>query len=101
MALLSHAQGCGTGRSYTCGSVHVRGCVLHAASFTPGARCYNDRKTVAGMGKPWCGECEQHPGQHCRPRGNVRPHLPAMPEYRLGPLSKWYPSCTQACAAPP
>lgn len=28
-------------------------------------------------------------------------HLPAMPEYRLGPDSKWYPSCTQACAAPP
>ena len=28
-------------------------------------------------------------------------HLAAMPEYRLGPLSKWYPSCTQACAAPP
>jgi len=24
-----------------------------------------------------------------------------MPLYSDGPLSKWYPSCTQACAAPP
>jgi len=30
-----------------------------------------------------------------------RARLPAMPLYSDGPLSKWYPSCTQACAAPP